>query len=196
MNFLAHIYLSGDNDLLKIGNFMADGVYGKPSENFPEDIQKGIILHRFIDSYTDAHPIFRQSTKRLHPVYHHYSGVIIDIYYDHFLAKNWSKYSDIPLANYTQHFYNLLQENYDVLTEKTKNMIPYMVKYDWLLSYASVEGISRILEQMDKRTKNKSGMRNAKNELVAHYTEFEEEFTEYFEAVQGFVQEKLPTLQL
>ncbi|GGB68661.1 ACP phosphodiesterase [Flavobacterium suaedae] len=195
MNFLAHIYLSGDNDLLKIGNFMADGVYGKPSENFPEDIQKGIILHRLIDSYTDAHPIFRQSTKRLHPVYHHYSGVIIDIYYDHFLAKNWGNYSDIPLADYTQHFYNLLQENYDVLTEKTKNMIPYMVKYNWLLSYASVEGISRILEQMDKRTKNKSGMRNAKNELVAYYAEFEEEFTEYFEAVQVFVQEKLPTLQ-
>lgn len=196
MNFLAHIYLSGDNDLLKIGNFMADGIHGKPSENFPKDVQKGIMLHRFIDSYTDAHPIFRQSTKRLHPIYHHYSGVIIDIYYDHFLAKNWNKYSNTPLPEYTQHFYNLLQENYDVLTEKTKNMIPYMVKYDWLLSYASVEGISRILEQMDKRTKNKSGMRNAKNELVAHYTEFEKEFTEFFNSVQVFVQEKLPTLQL
>ena len=85
MNFLAHIYLSGENDLLKIGNFMADGIHGKAPESLPADVQKGIVLHRHIDTYTDAHPIFRQSTKRLHPVYHHYAGVIIDIYYDHFL---------------------------------------------------------------------------------------------------------------
>ena len=89
MNFLAHIYLSGDNDLIKIGNFMADGIRGKHYEYLPAEVQKGIVLHRAIDTYTDSHPIFRQSTKRLHHRYHHYAGVIVDVFYDHFLAKNW-----------------------------------------------------------------------------------------------------------
>ena len=80
MNFLAHIYLSGDNDLIKIGNFMADGIRGKHFESYPLEIQKGIILHRSIDTFTDAHPIFRQSTKKLHEKYHHYAGVIVDVF--------------------------------------------------------------------------------------------------------------------
>ncbi len=120
MNFLAHIYLSGDNDFIKIGNFMADGIRGKQFEHFPEDVQKGIILHRFIDTYTDSHDIFRQSTKRLHEKYHHYAGVIVDIVYDHFLAKNWSKYSDENLEDFINRFYNSLHENYAILTEKTQ----------------------------------------------------------------------------
>ena len=79
MNFLAHIHLSGENEMIKIGNFMADGIRGKQFEQFPADVQKGILLHRFIDTYTDSHDVFRQSTKRLHEKYHHYSGVIRQI---------------------------------------------------------------------------------------------------------------------
>ncbi|NDI99760.1 DUF479 domain-containing protein [Flavobacterium sp. LaA7.5] len=194
MNFLAHIYLSGDNDLLKIGNFMADGIHGKAPKSLPADVQKGIVLHRLIDTYTDAHPVFRQSTKRLHPIYHHYSGVIIDIYYDHFLAKNWNNYHNETLHDYTQQFYKLLQDNYAILTDKTKDMMPYMIKQDWLGSYATTEGIAGILQQMDRRTKNKSGMAKAINELLEFYTDFEEEFTLFFKDVQGFVKEKTPTL--
>jgi acyl carrier protein phosphodiesterase len=96
MNFLAHIYLSGDNDLLKIGNFMADSIRGHHYEDYPTEIRKGILLHRAIDSFTDMHPIYRQSKHRLHEKYGHYSGVIMDIFYDHFLAKNWNKYSNEP----------------------------------------------------------------------------------------------------
>lgn len=87
MNFLAHIYLSGDNEMVTIGNFIADGVRGKQYKKFPKDIQIGILLHRQIDTFTDAHPIVRQSTKRLHKNYSHYSGVIVDILYDHFWLK-------------------------------------------------------------------------------------------------------------
>ena len=79
MNYLAHIYLSGDNDLIKIGNFMADGIKGHEYEKFPEIIQKGILLHRQIDSFTDFHPVYRQSKHRLHNIYGHYSGVIMDM---------------------------------------------------------------------------------------------------------------------
>jgi acyl carrier protein phosphodiesterase len=104
MNFLAHIYLSGDNYLIKIGNFMADGIRGKQFKNYPQEVQKGIVLHRAIDTFTDAHPVFRQSTKKLHSRYHHYAGVIVDVFYDHFLAKNWANYSDENLADYVNHF--------------------------------------------------------------------------------------------
>lgn len=194
MNFLAHIYLSGDNDLIKIGNFMADGIRGKQFENYPSEIQKGIILHRFIDTYTDAHPVFRKSTKRLHENYHHYAGVIIDVFYDHFLAKNWSNYSNENLEDFTNRFYQSLRDNYDFLSERTKGMMPYMIDYNWLVSYQTVEGISRILTQMDSRTKNESKMRFSPNELIEYYSDFELEFTIFFEDLRIESTQKLITL--
>jgi acyl carrier protein phosphodiesterase len=194
MNFLAHIYLSGDNDLIKIGNFMADGIRGKHFESYPIDVQKGIILHRAIDTFTDAHPIFRQSTKRLHENYHHYAGVIVDVFYDHFLAKNWSKYSDEKLDLFVDRFYQSLQDNNAILSERTKGMMPYMIKYNWLVSYQTVEGINRILTQMDHRTNNESKMRFATNELSEFYSEFETEFSEFFKELILFSNDKIMTL--
>ncbi|KAF2511525.1 DUF479 domain-containing protein [Flavobacterium zhairuonense] len=194
MNFLAHIYLSGDNDLIKIGNFMADGIRGKQFENFPEDVQKGILLHRFIDTYTDSHDIFRQSTKRLHEKYHHYAGVIVDIVYDHFLAKNWTKYSDENLENFINRFYKSLGDNYSILTEKTQGLMPYMIERNWLLSYRTVEGIHQILTQMDRRSKNISKMQYASEELKEFYSEFEDEFTLFFEDLRLNAQQKLISL--
>ena len=194
MNFLAHIYLSGDNDLIKIGNFMADGIRGKHFENFPVEVQKGIKLHRAIDTFTDAHPVFRESTKKLHDRYHHYAGVIVDVFYDHFLAKNWKKYSDEDLATYIQRFYQSLEDNKTILTEKTTKLMPYMIDQNWLLQYQTVEGIHNIMTQMDSRTKNKSNMRFSSEELVLHYTAFEEEFTTYFKAIQQHAKEQLMIL--
>ena len=194
MNFLAHIYLSGDNDLIKIGNFMADGIRGKQFENYPPEIQRGIILHRFIDTYTDSHPIFRKSTKRLHERYHHYAGVIVDIVYDHFLAKNWSNYSDEKLESFISRFYNSLHDNYDILTEKTQDLMPYMIGRNWLLSYRTVDGIHQILTQMDRRSKNISQMQYAVEELNEFYDEFEEEFTLFFEEIKKQAKVKLLSL--
>lgn len=193
MNFLAHIYLSGDNDLVKIGNFMADGIHGKP-DTFPEDVQKGILLHRAIDTYTDTHPIFRQGTKRLHAAYHHYAGVIMDIFYDHFLAKNWKDYSEIPLDDFTASFYQSLHDNYDILTDKTKGLMPYMTRDNWLASYATIEGIGRILKQMDHRTKYRSGMGGSVKELVEYYDAYETEFRDFFADIQAHVKEKMALL--
>nr|WP_315191267.1 acyl carrier protein phosphodiesterase [uncultured Flavobacterium sp.] len=194
MNFLAHIYLSGDNDLIKIGNFMADGIRGKQYENFPLDIQKGIVLHRAIDTYTDAHPVFRQSTKRLHTNYHHYAGVIVDVFYDHFLAKNWNLYSNEKLEDYVARFYQSLDKNIAVLSDKTRNFMPYMIQHNWLVSYQTVEGITKILTQMDSRTNNQSKMRFANTELVKFYSEFENEFTLFFKDLQDISSEKLMQL--
>jgi len=194
MNFLAHIYLSGDNEGVTIGNFIADGIKGKRYLKYPTQIQKGILLHRSIDSYTDSHPTVRKSTKRLHENYGHYSGVIVDILYDHFLAKNWKKYHDIPLDEYVNNFYELLRNSYEVLPTRIKRMMPYMISDNWLLSYATVKGISKILAQMNVRTKGKSKMNFAVLELEEFYIEFEQEFTSFFTELIDHSKNKLAQL--
>ena len=186
MNFLAHIYLSGNNDLMKIGNFMADGIRGNDYLKFPEDIIKGILLHRQIDTFTDAHPTYRKSKHRLHEKYGHYSGVIMDILYDHFLAKNWNNYSDEKLEDYVDVFYNSLEKNYDILSEKTISIMPYMIDQNWLASYQTIAGIEKILFQMDYRTKHRVNMQEAIVELQKYYNEFEEEFTLFFSELITF----------
>jgi len=190
MNFLAHIYLSGDNEFVTIGNFIADGIRGKSYKKFPIDVQIGILLHREIDTYTDAHPIVRQSTKRLHKNYSHYSGVIVDILYDHFLAKNWKDYSNVPLEVYVEQFYDSLEANFEMLPNRTQRMLPHMIADNWLLSYAKIEGIQRVLDGMNRRTKNISGMNTATNELKQYYAEFESEFTSFFEELKAFTKQK------
>jgi acyl carrier protein phosphodiesterase len=183
MNFLAHIYLSGDDDQLKIGNFIADSVKGKSFIKYPERVQQGIVLHRAIDTYTDAHPIFRKSSQRLFPIYSHYSTVIVDILYDHFLAANWNKYSSIPLEGYVDDFYKLLQNNLEILPKPIQRFLPFMIRDNWLLDYATVEGIGRILAQMNRRTKYRSKMDLAVKELDLYYEDFGEEFKFFFKDV-------------
>jgi acyl carrier protein phosphodiesterase len=137
-------------------------------------------LHRAIDTYTDAHPIFRQSTKRLHSRYHHYAGVIVDVFYDHFLAKNWANYSNEKLEDFVERFYQSLNTHQEILTEKTLHMKPYMIENNWLVNYQYKQGIAQILTQMDRRTKNVSLMQYAIEELEIYYDEFEGEFTTFF----------------
>jgi len=180
MNFLAHIYLSSDNELLTIGNFAGDGVRGKNYTHFPVAMQAGIRLHREIDTFTDTHPIVKRSKKRLHKTYGHYSGVIVDIFYDHFLAKNWRDYSDLNLTDYIDDFYKSLIRNLQYLPERFKKFTPIMIEGNWLLSYASIEGIQLVLDGMNRRTKGKSKMNTATTELRVHYDEFETEFTQFF----------------
>jgi acyl carrier protein phosphodiesterase len=194
MNYLAHIFLSGENDLVTIGNFIADGIKGKKYKKHPKNIQIGVLLHRHIDTYTDAHETVRQSTKRLHEKYGHYSGIIVDILYDHFLAKNWSKYSKVPLNEYVDNFYDLLKEHFEILPLRIQKMMPYMMADNWLLSYASIDGITRVLEGMNRRTKNISGMNEAVNELEEFYKEFESEFTLFFDELIASSNEKLTEL--
>ncbi|WP_190809736.1 acyl carrier protein phosphodiesterase [Flagellimonas sp. S3867] len=194
MNFLAHIYLSFDDQEITLGNFFADHIRGNKFKHFPEKIQKGILLHREIDTFTDSHPIAKQSSKRLHKNYSHYSRVIVDIYYDHFLAKNWSVYSPVPLKEYVENFYDLLEDNYDILPLGTQRMMPYMIADNWLYNYSNLAGISRVLNGMNRRTKNKSKMNLAISDLEQNYMVFEKEFTDFFEELITFSRQKLKVL--
>lgn len=194
MNFLAHIYLSFDNPEITLGNFFADHIRGNKYKHLPNTVQKGILLHREIDTFTDAHPIPKVSSKRLHKNFSHYSRVIVDIFYDHFLAKNWTVYSDVPLDKYVASFYDLLEDNYAILPLGTQRMLPYMMADNWLYNYSNLAGISRVLEGMNRRTKNKSKMNLAIIDLEEHYLDFEKEFTAFFEELITFSQHKFNSL--
>lgn len=156
--------------------------------------KKGILLHREIDTYTDAHEIVRISKRRLHERYRHYDGVIIDIFYDHYLAKNWKNYSQIPLDVYVDSVYNLLQKNFTILPQKTQEMLPYMIEYNWLYNYQFAKGIQEVLNGMNRRTNGKSHMNLATEDLLEHYTIFENDFTTFFEDLRTFSHQKLEEL--
>lgn len=169
---------------------MADSIKGNAFNLYDSELKKGILLHRFIDRFTDSHPIYRKSKHRLHEKYGHYSGVIMDILYDHFLAKNWATYSEIPLAEFAATFYELVQDHETLLTERAKSMVPYMIKNNWLVAYASISGLEMILVQMDYRTKHRVHMQEAVIELLKFYSDFEDEFTQFFDELIDFCQQK------
>ena len=153
MNFLAHLYLSGNHPKIMVGNFIGDFVKGKNIlARFEPEIAKGIELHRAIDYYTDLHPTVRLSKNRLRPKYRHYSGVIVDIFYDHFLARNWEKYSVVKLSDFAEQAYQLMNENESILPAEVIQILPYMVRGNWLVNYAKLDGIEKALSGMSRRT--------------------------------------------
>ncbi|MBL6447866.1 DUF479 domain-containing protein [Fulvivirga sp. 29W222] len=191
MNFLAHLYLSGNNEEIIVGNFIGDFVKGKSYEVYSKDIQLGILLHRNIDEYTDHHKVVLRSKKRLWGKYRHYAAVIVDIFYDHFLAVNWTDFHNSPLTDYAQYIYELIQSYENQLPKGVKHMLPYMIKHNWLLNYANTNGIHDALSGMARRTTFKSKMDEAVNDLKHHYDEFEGEFKVFFPDVQAFAKDWL-----
>lgn len=188
MNFLAHLYLSGKNDEIALGNFIADAVKGKAILNYEENIKKGILLHREIDSFTDKHEVFKKSKKHLHNKYGRYSGVIVDIFYDHFLASNWKNYSKTELKDFTFNAYKFALKRYNILPKKTKRILPFMIAQNWLAGYANLNELKRVFYGMDRRTDFKSGMQCAVDDLLNKYPDFDEEFKTFFPDVIGFVE--------
>ncbi len=194
MNILAHSYLSfGDSDLI-IGNFIADQVKGSNLSEFPMGIQKGILLHRAIDDFTDSHPLYKKSCRRIFSHQGHYARVVIDIVYDHFLAKNWNQYSNNDLETYSQGFYDLLKSNNELLPNKAQYVLHYMSKSNWLVMYQSISGIDRIFKGMHSRANYGSSMDSA-SELIELYTdEFQNEFSQFFEEITIFSKSKINEL--
>ena len=180
MNFLAHLYLSGNEEELIIGNFIADAVKGNYIGRFPEGIARGIRLHREIDHYTDHHPVFRQSRSHLVPRYGMFSGVIVDVYYDHFLAKYWNEFSDEDLRKRVAQAYFLLIRRFDVLPYRSRRILPFMISRNWLVNYRDLDMLQRVFNGMSRRTSRQSGMENAIEDLNEKYSLFEDEFRAFF----------------
>mgnify|MGYP001544530707 CR=1 FL=1 len=175
MNFLGHLLVSGTDPMTIVGNFMADGVKGRDLSRYPEGLEKGIRMHRQIDSYTDGHPLTLQGRERLRAHCGKYAGVALDLFYDHAIAQRWEDLSDEPLKRFTRRMYNLLTAHIDLMPERAQRMLPFMVQNDWLGSYATMDGIGRALAGLSHRTPAGPLLAGAETVLEAHHLEFERE---------------------
>lgn len=190
MNFLAHTYLSGCNEEIIVGNFMGDYVKGRNYENYPELVKKGILIHRDIDYFTDMHPITRRNKQRIAPRYHKYAGIIIDIFYDHYLALLWDRFSDLPLGDFVNRTYDLLKRHYKVLPDPIKRWFPTFLENNWMMAYQSVDGIELVLERMAANTSLPDHSAYAVEVLSEQYEYFKEDFLEFFPLIISFLEEK------
>lgn len=151
MNYLAHIFLSGTDRRLQVGNFVGDFVKGRRHEAYPGKIQQGILLHRDIDSFTDAHPVFMDTVQMLRPVFDRYSGIMTDMYFDYFLASDFEKYSKgVSLSCFAMDFYFSALLNYPWLPRRVKSFIFHFVGANRLAKYASFEGLHDSLSIMSR----------------------------------------------
>jgi acyl carrier protein phosphodiesterase len=190
LNFLAHTYLSGCNEELIVGNFMGDYVKGRNYLGFPEQVKKGILVHRDIDSFTDMHPITRRNKQRVAAKYHKYAGIIVDIFYDHFLASLWDRYSNLPLDDFVSRTYDLLKRNYQVLPSAIKKWFPTFLENNWMMAYRSLEGIELVLERMSANTSLPNHAGYAVGVLSDQYTVFQKDFIDFFPRIIQFLEEK------
>jgi acyl carrier protein phosphodiesterase len=180
MNILAHAYLAGNNDSLQIGGFIADYVKGKVFDKYPEDIKKGIVLHRRIDEYTDAHPKVKSLIELLKPTFGRYAGIITDVFFDHFLNRHWHIYSDISLQHYVKRFYVLILKHFFIIPERQRLLLPFLIFNNWLESYGSFSGLEKRLAGMSKRINFDCHLEKAVNHLEQNYDIFDKTFPDIF----------------
>jgi len=194
LNFLAHTYLSGENKNIALGNLIGDMVKGNAYENYETDIRTGLILHRAIDSFTDSHEVFLHSKRLISPSFNRYSGIVADIYYDHFLAKYWSDYCDTDLQKFVNTIYVLLIKKYTQLPPRAQRITPFLIIRNWMGNYGHLQALHYVFLGMHRRTLQKGNMHKAVDVLQLHYDELENDFRVFFEDVKLFSKEKLAEL--
>lgn len=188
MNFLAHIYLSGESEEIKLGNFVGDFVKGRQFLKYPDTVAKGILLHRQIDSFTDSHAIVRECILKLRPGFGKYSGIVVDIFLDHLLAVNWQLYSFEKLSVFTKRFHAVLLSNFFQLPSEVKLFLPFLIQNKRLQSYSSFEGIEKTLSIMVKHTSLPSETKYAMKILEDEYVFFNNSFNQFFPEIISFIE--------
>lgn len=191
MNFLAHAHLSQDNEDIIFGNFIADSIKGKSYLKFRQDIISGILLHRNIDTFTDRHPIVKHSKSIVRENFGKYSGIVVDIYYDHFLARNWEFYHNEELARYSTKVYLILAKRFLLLPGRVRRILPFMIGQNWLTGYANLNDLKRVFKGMDWRTNNVSGMGNAVEILKENYDLLYSDFKEFYGELELYSKQRL-----
>jgi acyl carrier protein phosphodiesterase len=194
MNFLAHAYLSFDHPQLLIGNMISDFVKGKAQYSFATGIQKGILLHRSIDDFTDTHAATHEAKKIFSPYYRLYSGPITDVLYDHFLANDQNIFTERSLKSFTQHTYACLEEHITQLPDKFVMVLGYMKSQDWPFNYRSHAGIQRSLMGLARRATYLSESDVAYNLFLSHYVTLKELYDDFIKDIQVFSKEKINEL--
>ncbi|MBN2596708.1 ACP phosphodiesterase [Labilibaculum sp.] len=190
MNFLAHQYLSGDSEKVKIGNFIGDYIKGNKYKDYHPEVQKGILLHRNIDHFTDRHSMVLQSSNRLKTGYSRYSGVVVDMIYDHFLAKKWNQYHTQPISKFVNKTHEILVKNYLILPQKVKLFLPFLIQSRRLESYSTTEGLQSALKIMSRRTSLPDQTDYAIKTLLDQYDEIESEFDCFMSDLISYVRDE------
>ena len=189
MNFLAHIYLSGNDNEIKIGNFIADDLKGSSYLKYPDKIALGVKIHRAIDGFADSHHLYSIGKPRLKEKYGHYSGIVLDVFFDHFLAVHWEEFSNQNFKAFCRDFYLNLALHSSILTPRYRYMMPFMIIRDWLGSYKEVDKIESVLSRLSKRTSLPAESQFAKKVLIENYEFFQQEFFEFMPEVIKMVEE-------
>lgn len=185
MNFLSHLYLSGTDPDILTGNLMGDFVKGRIGDGYPPRLRSGIVLHRRIDSFAQDHPLFRRSRERIASPYGLWRGVLVDLFYDHFLAKEWEEWSPEPLDAYLKRARVMVEENRHYLPHRMQELVP--VIFEKLIpSYQGVEGIGRALERMAQRVRRPNPLAGGDGELVRHYGGLQADFREFMPEAARF----------
>ncbi len=192
MNYLAHLYLAEDTDESRLGNLLGDFVKGPIDNRYSPGITKGIRTHRKVDVFTDSHRKFIDSKKLISLERRRFAGVIIDLSFDHFLAKNWAAYSDAELNSFTRSIYEMLRRNSHLLPERLALFLPRMIDEDWLGSYVKLESIAwaidRISKRLERRFKRQNTLSGAVEEIESNYRELDRNFKDFFPELIGFVE--------
>ena len=190
MNFLAHIYLSGGDEDIMVGNFIADWVKGAEYLDFPERIQQGIMIHRNIDWFTDSHPITKQCKILFNEKYRHYAGVVTDIIFDHYLARDWHWFNSTPLNEYTEWVYEILLNNFDILPKGVQKYLPGFFANRWIEEYVTIKGIEKVLNGMSRTTSLPPETEWAIHIFQTNYNLISDYFIDFFPQITEFVQTK------
>jgi acyl carrier protein phosphodiesterase len=188
LNYLAHIFLSGSDQQIKIGNFIGDFVKGTRYEQFPDKIREGVLLHRRIDEFTDSHPVVRQTVAFLRPAFGRYSAIVADMYFDYFLAKNFRKYASMSLTIFACKFYIAAILHYSYLPERVKGFIFHFIGTNRLVKYASTEGLFESLQIMSAYKIPTLDPGAVIHFLVEHQEILEVQFSSFFPDIIYFVE--------
>jgi acyl carrier protein phosphodiesterase len=186
VNFLAHLFLSCDASDLLVGNLMGDFVKGRLDGRFPPGIERGILLHREIDSFAGKNPHFLRSKRRLDKSFGLYRGVLVDLFYDHFLAAHWEDYADVPFSLFISEAWRVLCEHKELLPARLQRIMPLMFR-DWLPSYRDIGGITAVLHRISCfRLKRANRLGEGAEALSRHYGELYGEFRKFFPELLAF----------
>ena len=191
MNYLAHLLLSGNDEDVIFGNFIGDAIKGKQYQDYSDSIQKGILLHRQIDTFTDSHPIYLQSKRRFYKNYPKISGVITDILYDHLLCLEWNKHTNEKLPLFIKRSYDYLDTCIDQMPSRMTPVYAHMRSHDWFSRYQTIEGTALSLMQIGERMGFGSSVGSSVMEFKQNEAMFIEEFNTFFIEIKAFSKEFL-----
>ncbi|MCC6288529.1 MAG: DUF479 domain-containing protein [Chitinophagaceae bacterium] len=190
MNYLAHAYLSFNHPEILVGNMISDFVKGKQKEIYPGDIRKGIMLHREIDGFTDAHPATAKAKAFFRAAYRLYAGAFVDIVYDHFLANDTTIFSEESLAAFSKQTYSTLDKYIRVLPTKFFAMLPYMKQHDWLFNYRYRWGIKNSFGGLVRRAQYMHDSSEAFSIFEENYTALQLCYAEFMPEIILFVKNR------